>query len=120
MSRTQPTWREQIQNSAADTTHTQSSERVKPGEEWYAARVAVKDATTASAVCDLSIDSGGNPTHVHRFAAGSLGVFSDAQIEVWLREGECLRCDWSAVVAGDVLHTHIVGVKRLPPERPRG
>lgn len=107
------TWREQLRESAGGTTHTLLSDPVRPGESWYLARVSVKDATTAGAVVDVFITSGGVPHHVHRFAAGSLDIWSDYNVESWLREGEQVRIDFSAVVAADVLHAHLTGWQRL-------
>jgi len=109
----QSMWRETNRMTAAATTGVQSSAIVRPGEQWYAARVAVRNQTRASTVADLSIDSGGTPHHLYRFSLTSQNVFYNLQVEVWLRESEQLRLDWSSIVAADVLDFHIVGIQKI-------
>jgi len=105
-------WRERITQTATTTTATLYSDKVKEGERWYLQRVTVRNDTTATADCLVSIDAG---THVHPlyyFENTGKDVEASQEIQCWLRAGERLQFDWTSIVAGDKLFVHVTGHKQ--------
>ena len=102
-------WRERLISDATSTEVIQDSSVVPPGEIWYLKRLALRNDTTSGSDVLVSIVTAGYE-HVVYYAKDLVsGEWTSVNLEIYLREGEFLRLDWTSVVSGDRLTAHLTG-----------
>ena len=104
-------WRERIATETDAGDVDLYSEYVPPGETWYIKNVAIKTDNGLSPTGLFAIRTSGYDHVLTRISGLIQGLWSNTQLETYLREGERLLIRYTGGQTGDRVDIHITGRK---------